>query len=65
MILKTNGMLKKGKNKTIFGVCSGLADYLGIDVTIVRVGFAVTALFYGVAIIVYLILAVAMPDADT
>lgn len=55
-------MLKKGKNKSIFGVCSGLADYTGIDVTLIRVGFAVASLFYGLAIVVYLILAVVMPE---
>lgn len=55
-------MLKKGKNKTFFGVCSGLAEYLNIDVTLVRLGFAISALFYGITIFVYVILAIVMPN---
>lgn len=43
------------KNAKWMGVCAGIADYTGIDVTIVRIGMAVgTILGSGALIIVYL-----------
>ena len=32
------------QNKKVLGVCAGIADYTGIDVTLVRVGVALLAL---------------------
>ncbi len=49
-------------NKKIFGVCGGVAEYFGIDPTIVRVVWAVLCFAYGFALIAYLICAVAFPD---
>jgi phage shock protein C len=49
-------------DKTIAGVASGLADYLGIDVTIVRVLFVLTAVFLGGSgVIAYIILWIVAP----
>lgn len=53
--------LVKGEKK-IFGVCSGLANYFDVDPTIMRVLFVVSVLGFGTGILVYLILAVIMPD---
>ena len=44
------------------GVCGGLAEYTGIDVTLWRVGFVAFA-FFGAGILVYLLLWVLMPAA--
>jgi len=46
------------RNGKLMGVCSGLADYTGIDATLVRVGVVLlTALALGpVAIVAYLLL---------
>ena len=39
----------------LMGVCAGLANYFNIDVTLVRVGFAIgTLLGFGSLILVYL-----------
>jgi len=46
-------------SKKIFGVCSGIADYFGWDVTLVRIAFAVGAVF-GVGSFVVLYLAIAL-----
>jgi len=35
------------------GVCTGLADYLGVDVAIVRLGFVGLTLLSGVGIVAY------------
>jgi phage shock protein C len=53
--------LIKGEQK-IFGVCSGIGNYLDIDPTIIRILFAVAAVFFGTGILLYLILAVVMPS---
>lgn len=52
-------------NAVIGGVCSGIAAYLGIDVTIVRLLFVISIFFGGTGIVVYLVLWIAMPEART
>ena len=53
--------LVKG-DKKLFGVCSGLANYFDVDPTIVRVLFIVGFLTFGTGLLLYLVLAVVMPD---
>lgn len=54
--------LTKSSDKVIAGVCGGIAEYLGIDITLTRVIYAVLTLctaFCGV--LVYIILWIIMP----
>ena len=51
--------------KEIFGVCGGLADYFDVDVVWFRLGFVCAAIFGGSGVIVYLILALVLPEAPT
>ena len=44
------------------GVCAGLADYLGVDTTIVRVAFAVFTFMGGVGIPAYLACLLLIPE---
>jgi phage shock protein C len=53
--------LVKGEKK-LFGVCSGLANYLDLDPTIVRVGFILGVVLAGVGVLVYIVLAIVMPE---
>lgn len=53
--------LTKGEKK-IFGVCSGLANYLDIDPTVMRIIFVLAFLGFGVGLLVYIIMALIMPD---
>jgi phage shock protein PspC (stress-responsive transcriptional regulator) len=53
--------LTKGEKK-LFGVCSGLANYFDTDPTIMRILFIVAFLGFGVGLLIYLIMAVIMPD---
>lgn len=53
--------LTKGEKK-LFGVCSGLASYFEVDPTIIRLLFVVAVLGFGTGILIYLIMAVIMPD---
>src|SRR5262245_225941 len=47
------------------GVCNGLAAYMGLDVTWVRIGVAVLTLFTGVTLLLYVAMIVIVPYADT
>ena len=53
--------LVKGEKK-LFGVCSGLANYLDIDPTVIRILFVLTVLGFGVGLLVYIVMAFIMPD---
>lgn len=53
--------LTKGEKK-LFGVCSGLANYFEVDPTIIRLLFIVSVLGFGTGILIYLIMAVIMPE---
>ena len=48
--------------KKIAGVCAGLADYTGIDVTLIRVAFVIFAVT-GIGELVYLVLWIFAPKA--
>ena len=55
--------LYKSTDIKLAGVCAGIAEYFGIDPTIVRVIYAIITLFtYAIGgVIVYIILAMIMP----
>ena len=53
--------LTRSNNKMIGGVCAGIADYLGLDPTIVRIAWILTVFFAGFGILLYLILWIVMP----
>lgn len=57
-------LTRSASNKTLCGVCGGLAKYLDIDVTLVRVVYAVLTLFSAAfpGIILYIVLALIMPQ---
>lgn len=49
-------------DKKIGGVCGGLAKFLGIDSTAVRVAMALLVLVGGMSLLVYLIMWLIIPD---
>lgn len=57
-------LVRLKNDRMLFGVASGLANYLGIDPVLVRLLFVLLTLTGGPGIIVYLILAVIMPESD-
>ena len=46
------------ENQKIFGVCSGLADYLQADVALIRVIWLLLVLCAGTGILAYIIMAI-------
>jgi phage shock protein C len=49
-------------DRVVFGVCGGLAKYFGIDSTIIRLIFIVATLYHGSGILLYIILAIIIPE---
>ena len=54
-------LYRNTQNKMIAGVCSGLAEYINIDPTIVRLIWALIGLS-GAGIVAYLIAAIIIPE---
>lgn len=54
--------LRKSRDKKLAGVCGGVANYLGIDSTIVRIIWLASILFAGTGLLLYLICWLIMPD---
>lgn len=48
--------------RMVAGVCAGLADYLGVDVTLVRVAFAVFTFVGGAGLPAYLACLLLIPE---
>ena len=54
---------KVENDRKIFGVCGGIAEYLNMDPTIVRVVWAIfTLLICGTGVLIYIICAFAFPN---
>ena len=58
--------LVRSSNKMLAGVCAGIAEYFGIDATLVRVLYAALSVFCAgfPGIILYSILMLIMPPSD-
>lgn len=54
--------LTRSKDKMVAGVCAGLAEYINIDPTIMRILFVVIAFAGGASVLVYLIMWIVMPE---
>ena len=55
---------KSSMDKVFFGVCGGIGRYLDIDPVLVRVGFVILALAGLSGVLIYLVLAIIMPEDD-
>lgn len=49
-------------NRQLAGVCGGLGEYFGIDPTLIRILFVITALLGGPGILLYVVLWLVMPE---
>jgi len=54
--------LYRSKEKMVGGVCAGLADYVNIDPTIIRILFVVIAFAGGASLLAYLIMWIIVPE---
>lgn len=49
-------------DKKVCGVCGGIAEYLDIDVTLVRLGAVAMVVFAGGGLLAYIVAAIVMPE---
>ena len=57
-----NKLYRNPRRGMIFGVCAGLAEYFGFDVTVTRVILAVAAFFaFPIICVIYLLLGLLLP----
>lgn len=57
-------LYKSSDNRKICGVCGGIAEYFGIDATIVRLVFVLFGLL-SVGVIFYILAALVMPSEES
>ena len=58
-----SGRLERSRtNRVISGVCGGIAEYLDIDATFVRVVMIILAFPFGVGVLIYFVLLFLMPN---
>ena len=55
-------LYKSSVNKKLAGVCGGVAEFFGIDATIVRLIWACAVLFAGTGVLLYIVAALIMPE---
>ncbi len=63
----TGGALRRGSDRIVGGVCSGLAAYFGLDALLVRIVFVILAFLppgLGIGVILYLVLWFLMEPPD-
>ena len=54
-------LCKSEKDRYICGVCGGIAEYFGVDSTVVRLVFAGLGIIGGSGVLLYLAAAIIMP----
>ena len=60
----TKRLAKSATDKKLAGVCGGIAEYFGVDSTIIRLVFALLVVGWGTGILAYIIAALVLPEAD-
>lgn len=55
----------EGADAKILGVCGGLAEYFGVDPTVVRVAAVLLVFFAGLSLWVYIIAGLIMPKKSS
>ena len=58
--------LYRSSNRILAGVCGGVAEYLDVDPTLIRVIYAVLSMFTAAfpGLLLYIILMILMPNYD-
>lgn len=55
-------LYKSRCDRKIFGVCGGIAEYLNVDSTWIRLAWAVLVCLAGTGILAYILAALILPD---
>lgn len=60
-IMEPKKLYRSNKNKMICGVCQGVAEYINMDPTVVRLLWVLLSLWGGIGIVLYIVAAIIMP----
>lgn len=60
--MESKRLYKSRSNRMICGVCGGIAEYLKLDPTVIRLLFALFCFLGGSGIVVYIIAAIIIPE---
>jgi phage shock protein C len=55
-------LLRPREGRLAAGVCVGLANYLGVDVNLVRLGFGIFTVFWGLGALIYAFAWLVLPE---
>jgi phage shock protein C len=55
-------LMRPRAGRKIAGVCAGLAEYLDLDVTLIRLVWLIVVIFAGAGLVAYVIAWIVMPD---
>ena len=55
-------LLRPREGRLVAGVCVGLADYFGVDVNLVRLGFGIFTVFWGLGLLIYGLAWLVLPE---
>ncbi len=59
--MNTKRLYRSRTERMIDGVCGGVAQYMGVDPTLVRLAFVAISLAYGSGLLIYLLAAIIIP----
>ena len=58
-------LYKSSTDKKIAGVCGGIAEYFGVDPTLIRLAWVVFSLLGGSGLLAYILAAIIIPRDDS
>lgn len=61
--MEAKRLFKSNKNRMLCGVCGGIAEYLNVDPSIIRVLWVLFGCAGGSGIIAYILIAIIVPDS--
>ena len=62
--MPTTRLHRSNRDKVLFGVAGGLAEYFNVDSVLVRLAFVVTVFAGGAGLLAYIVLAIIMPKEE-
>ena len=62
MSIENKRLTKSRTDRKLCGVCGGLAEYLNLDSTVIRLILVLLVVFAGTGLLAYIIAALVMPE---
>lgn len=59
-----NRLVRPENDRILAGVCAGIANWIGLDVTLIRIIFLILGFMTGSGLLIYIILWIVMPSAS-